>query len=74
MKTEPDTKPTPALVVLVEFEGTYLWKVQECPHCGGKHTHGGGSVEYGRPREFLGHRATHCGGDGYQLIELQSDV
>ena len=47
-----------------------LWTLKGiCPHCGKKHTHGGGT---GR-EPLLGHRVAHCGqegrpNNGYMLI------
>ena len=54
----------------------------ECPHCGKKHTHGGGNdLDVESVRTFLGDRAAHCGNwggysiyDHYGLLPLKGKV
>jgi hypothetical protein len=46
-----------------------LWVVDHCPHCGRRHTHGGGLLD-GDPRAYLGSRVAHChAGPDYVLVE-----
>jgi hypothetical protein len=59
-------------IVVVEVRKTKtIWDlVVECPYCGRRHRHGGGTIE-GQP--LLGWRSAHCVpyslGD-YELVEL----
>ena len=52
----------------------HIWRLEQCPHCGEQHTHGGGGPGED-PLEFLGHRVAHCADDrvrpnvGYDLVE-----
>ncbi len=62
-------------VVPVTVERTrmlHLLHLAACPYCGQPHIHGGGLADQD-PREFEGHRITHClkrvpGDRGYVLI------
>jgi len=45
---------------LEQHRDGYLWVIDCCPLCGGKHTHGGGLL-FDEPTEYLGHRVAHCG-------------
>lgn len=54
--------------------GCWLWVVEQCPYCKKQHTHGGGPRS-GDPREYLGHRLSHCASRSeradYVLVELE---
>jgi hypothetical protein len=56
----------------VKFEGGQ-WVVLKCPHCGKKHYHGAGP-RGGDPREYLGHRSSHCAKGGYVMEEAASTM
>ena len=47
---------------LSETSGQFFWTVGRCPHCGKRHTHGGGSTKE-NPHDMLGHRSAHCVSD-----------
>ena len=49
-----------AAAILVRHSWGWQWVVPRCPHCGRKHTHGGGG-RHDDPRQFLGGRVAHCG-------------
>ena len=63
----------PIVPVTVERTRTvHLLHVAACPYCGRPHVHGGGLPDED-PRDFEGHRASHClkpvsGDRGYFLI------
>jgi hypothetical protein len=49
-----------APAVLVRERWGWRWVIPKCPHCGRKHTHGGGAPGED-PRAYLGGRVAHCG-------------
>lgn len=64
---------TEAKARLEASTGCWLWVVEQCPYCQKQHTHGGGPRS-GNPREYLGHRVSHCAlrpGRDYVLVELK---
>lgn len=56
---------TEAKAILTEYR---QWHVPHCPLCGGEHWHGAGDPG-DDPRAYLDHRAAHCGGGEYVLVE-----
>jgi len=48
-----------AHVTLQKNPKGYSWIVEQCPFCGKKHVHGGGSLD-SSPDDFLGWRVPHC--------------
>jgi hypothetical protein len=63
----------PVVPVTVERTRTvHLLHLAVCPYCGRPHVHGGGPPE-GDPRDYEGHRVSHClrpvpGDRGYLLV------
>jgi len=65
--------------VLIVKNGYYYWIIPNCPFCGKKHQHGGGTIGKDDPRQALGSRVPHCadpfreiadaGGHSYNLVE-----
>ncbi len=66
--------PVAFAVLICYRDGCFSWRVEKCPVCGGKHTHGAG-VGREDPRHFLGHRAGHCfvSNHGYVLVEADPE-
>ncbi|WP_256842558.1 hypothetical protein [Ornithinimicrobium cryptoxanthini] len=52
------THPEAPLTSLTQHRGVWSLTV-DCPNCGHKHFHGGGT-DLARARDYLGHRAAHC--------------
>lgn len=49
--------PITELRLTTDSRGLLWWLVRiKCPHCGKRHTHGGGTA----PEPDLGHRLPHC--------------
>lgn len=61
------TRYTPALSTIKRARnGVWLITVEHCPHCGGKHHHGGGDGD----EPALGHRVADCGArGGYYVVD-----
>jgi hypothetical protein len=67
MPTVPPVVP----VSVVAHHNFWQLTIEECPHCGKTHTHGGGDLA---SPPFGGHRISHCYGPsnpGY-ILELPS--
>lgn len=47
------------------------WIINECPYCGGRHSHGAGTPPQ-PPREFLGHRQVKCAEGSPNLIRSEA--
>lgn len=63
LDTTPNVPNVPADVISKSWDGVWLLTVK-CPHCGKRHTHGGG--DGARPARF-GIRVSHCA-DGTQDV------
>lgn len=68
------TKATTPVVIVRPIAGGNAWTLEiECPFCGRHHYHGGGPLT-GDWREYLGHRISHCGRGGYELVATDSEA
>jgi len=57
METDPEGYPI-ARGHIVRTSDCYLWRGR-CPLCGKRHVHGLGPLA-GDPKDYLGHRVSHC--------------
>jgi hypothetical protein len=67
LQTSTPFPPAPARL-LADVRG-FRWLVPNCPACGKRHVHGGGTLR-DDPRGVLSHRAAHCyQSGGYILVD-----
>lgn len=69
-RSNSPAEPVTAITEFRTYAGERAYLIEAtCPHCSRTHTHGGGT-DRATVGKYLGHRASHCGGnDGYVLTE-----